>query len=188
MRIDSDRCYRFAVPPSRLWAAVCDVRSFPRWWSWLHEFEGRRLAPGEVWECAVRPPLPYVLRFRLIIGEVDEARLVTATVEGDIAGRATLDITARPVGAAGRDLRADSEVRLRSSLAPGRRWLEMLATVAGPATRYGHDWVLDTGARQFAERATTATTTAAAPDDGADRPGGVLATPPERGGSRAAAD
>jgi uncharacterized protein YndB with AHSA1/START domain len=144
MLIASDRRFAFAPAPEVLWAALADVPSYPRWWPWLHAFDGRRLAPGQEWACAVKPPLPYVLHFRIRIETMEPGRSVDATVSGDIRGRAAL--TVAPAG-------AGSEVRLRSELAPANRWLEAVATVARPAVRYGHDWVLDTGARQFATAA-----------------------------------
>jgi hypothetical protein len=96
----------------------------------------------------VQPPLPYTLRFTLEIDEVVPAELVTAHVEGDLAGAATLEL---------RDVTGDrtprSEIRLRSSLAPTNRALRAFATVAKPVVRFGHDWVLDTGVQQFRSRA-----------------------------------
>jgi hypothetical protein len=103
-----------------------------------------RLAPGEVWSCTVRPPAPYTLRFRLAIDQVEPGRRVTATIGGDIRGRARLDIADGGPG---------TRVRLRAGLAPANRWLAAVASLARPAVRYGHDWVLDTGARQFGEQA-----------------------------------
>ena len=47
------------------------------------------------------------------------------------------------------------DVRLVSSLAPRNRVLKAVAKVARPMVRYGHDWVLNTGARQFASRSPT---------------------------------
>jgi hypothetical protein len=44
-------------------------------------------------------------------------------------------------------------VHLRSGLAPANALLRVLATVGRPIARYGHDWVLDVGAGQFASRA-----------------------------------
>ena len=49
---------------------------------------------------------------------------------------------------------AASEVRLTSSLEPGNGFLRTVARLAAPVVRYGHDWVLDSGARGFIERAT----------------------------------
>ena len=64
-----------------------------------------------------------------------------ACCTGDITGRARIDIT----GCGER-----SEIRLVSSLTPTRRSMALLTALAGPIARRSHDWVLDTGARQFA--------------------------------------
>jgi len=101
------------------------------------------LAAGEVWLCEVQPPLPYALRFRVRLDEVEPARLVRATVDGDIVGSAHLELTDRPEGC---------RARLTSELAPRHRVLRAVARVAAPVARYGHDWVLDTGAGQFVRR------------------------------------
>jgi hypothetical protein len=143
MEIVSDRTFDFGAARPVLWAAVADVAGYRRLWPWLVGFDGARLAPGEVWACAVRPPVPYTLRFRITIDEVDPGRRVTATIGGDIRGRARLDLS---------DSRSGARVRLRSGLAPDTRWLAAVASLARPAVRLGHDWVLDTGARQFGER------------------------------------
>ena len=46
---------------------------------------------------------------------------------------------------------------LSSTLAPGNRLLRMMSRLAAPMARFGHDWVLDSGARQFIARAITPT-------------------------------
>jgi hypothetical protein len=42
-------------------------------------------------------------------------------------------------------------------LAPGNLTLRLMSRVAAPIARFGHDWVLDSGARQFIARAVTPT-------------------------------
>jgi hypothetical protein len=147
VHITSDRRHRFDVGPDELWAAITTVSDFPVWWPWLRRFDGSRLEPGERWDCTVQPPLPYTLRFTLEIDRVEPAALVTASVSGDLAGGARLEV---------RDLSgADgerSEIRLRSELAPTNRILRTVATVARPVVTFGHDWVLDTGVAQFRSR------------------------------------
>ena len=144
VEVCSDRTYRFGVAPDALWDAIGTVEHFESWWPWLRSFDGDALAEGQVWSCVVQPPLPYVLRFGVALEEVIEPRLVRVTVAGDIVGSATLEI--RPIDGA-------SEVRLRSALSPRNGLLRVVAAVAWPVVRYGHDWVLDTGARQFRRRA-----------------------------------
>jgi hypothetical protein len=113
------------------------------WWPWLRTFEAQAFASAETWTCAVQPPLPYALRFTLMLDEVVPKRLVTATIAGDIAGEARLEL---------HEVDGGCDVRLVSSLAPRNRVLKAVAKVARPMVRYGHDWVLNTGARQFASR------------------------------------
>jgi hypothetical protein len=98
------------------------------------------LRVGEVWACAVRPPVPYTVRFTITIEDVAVERHITAVIDGDIAGRAQLLIEADGPGC---------RVRLLSALIPERPALKALTFVGRPLARYGHNWVLDTAGQQF---------------------------------------
>jgi uncharacterized protein YndB with AHSA1/START domain len=140
----SDRRFRFAATPEAFWAAAGATDDFTRWWPWLRTFEARALVTGDRWRCAVRPPLRYTVRFTVRLDEVVAPTSIAASIDGDIAGRARLDVAPDRDGC---------EVRLTSSLSPASRVFGLVAAVAGPLVRRGHDWILDTGAEQFARRA-----------------------------------
>lgn len=142
----SDRRYRFAVPPEALWAAFSRTDDYRTWWPWLRNLEGAVFEEGARWCCEVQPPLPYSLRFDLHLEEIEAPRFVTASVTGDIVGHAALDVSATAEG---------SELRLIAALGPDSAMLRAFARVAHPLVRFGHDWVLDTGLRQFRRRALT---------------------------------
>lgn len=142
--VRSDRRYRFAQRPEDLWPVLTRTGDYRTWWPWLRRFDGDGFEAGEAWTCVVQPPLPYSLRFRVVLDGVDPCRLVTATIDGDIVGEARLELTATADG---------SEVRLVSHLAPEHPLLRAIARVARPVAQLGHDWVLDTGLRQFRSRA-----------------------------------
>jgi hypothetical protein len=125
---------------------MTELGAYRRWWPWLSRFEGEAFAAGEAWRCAVRPPLPYVLRFTIRLDEIDPCRSAAATVDGDIVGTASLTLQPLDDGAA-------TEVRLVSQLAPANPVLRQVARLAAPVVRMGHDWVLDTGAAQFRRQA-----------------------------------
>jgi uncharacterized protein YndB with AHSA1/START domain len=144
VEVESDRRYRFAVGPEELWSALTRVEDYRSWWPWLRHFDGSAFAAGERWACVVQPPLPYSLRFTISLREVVAPRFVTATIEGDIGGEARIDVSGS--GAA-------SELHLVSRLAPITGVMRRIARVARPVVRFGHDWVLDTGFRQFERRA-----------------------------------
>jgi uncharacterized protein YndB with AHSA1/START domain len=140
MEVRSDRRCSFADDPSALWAKLVRTDDYRTWWPWLHRFEGGELVPGERWRCVVQPPLPYQLRFELAIDEVEPERYVRAEIGGDIEGWATIDLTPSVAG---------TELRLVSRLSPASSFLKVIARFAQPVVRYGHDWVLDAGLRQF---------------------------------------
>jgi len=139
--IVSDRRFRFPVTVEQLWSQLGRVGEYPTWWPWLRSFDGRRLGPGESWRCSVQPPLPYAVRFRLTIDHVEPEREVVAHVDGDVSGTARIRLRALDHGC---------ELHLSSALAPDRGALRAMAALARPLVRFGHDWVLDAGARQFA--------------------------------------
>lgn len=142
MRIASDRCYEFGLAPAALWESATQVDQYRAWWPWLHQLDGARFELGSVWECSVRPPLPYAVRFTLTLEEVREPSLAVAAIGGDIVGSARLEVT---------EVAGGSQARLVSDLAPRNGFLQAVAMLARPVARFGHDWVLDHGARQFSE-------------------------------------
>jgi uncharacterized protein YndB with AHSA1/START domain len=137
--------FAFAQPPADVWASLVRVDRYRDWWPWLAGFEAGGFEAGERWRCLVRPPLPYSVRFEVLLEEVEAPRFVTATVSGDIDGPAAIDLEPTPDGG--------TDLRLVSALAPSAGLLRAATAIAGPVVRWGHDWVLTTGLRQFRERA-----------------------------------
>jgi uncharacterized protein YndB with AHSA1/START domain len=136
--------YDLPLPRHHVWSLISDVEQYRTWWPWLRSFDAGGLAQGEEWQCMVQPPMPYLVRFSVLIEEVEAGVLVRATVGGDVVGDATLTLV---------DAGAGCVTTLQSTLAPGNKALRLVSRFAGPVARFGHDWVLDTGARQFIARA-----------------------------------
>jgi uncharacterized protein YndB with AHSA1/START domain len=127
---------------------ISDVDAYQEWWMWLRVFEASGLEAGEEWRCEVQPPLPYAVRFQVQIEHVEPPLEVRARIKGDVIGTATLRLEERAEGCV---------AHLASSLAPGSTSLRLVSRVASPVARFGHDWALDSGARQFITRAVTPT-------------------------------
>jgi uncharacterized protein YndB with AHSA1/START domain len=142
--IASDRQYRFSAEPAEVWERASQTGRYQQWWPWLQRCDAASLSEGEVWICSVQPPLPYRVNFTVSLHQVRQNVTVEAGIEGDIEGDARLDISPTAEGCT---------VRLRSHLSPSNRVLKAVAAVARPMVSFGHDWVLDTGARQFQLRA-----------------------------------
>lgn len=144
VELESTRRLRFAADRDRVWAAIGRVSEYPRLWPWLRRFEGTVIEPGAVLRCTIQPPLPYVLRLRITIVEVEQPALVVATIDGDVRGTARLTLE---------DRGDRCEGELTSTLAPVQPMLRLMANLVPPVARFGHDWVLETGARQFSAKA-----------------------------------
>lgn len=136
--------YDLPLPREDVWTLISGVSEYRRWWPWLRVFDAAALAEGEEWRCQVQPPVPYLVRFRVVIEQVEAPKLVRAEVHGDVVGHATLALGETAEGCS---------ATLRSSLAPGNTALQLISRFAAPVARFGHDWVLDSGARQFITRA-----------------------------------
>jgi uncharacterized protein YndB with AHSA1/START domain len=136
--------YELPLPREEVWGLISEVSQYRTWWPWLRMFDATALASGEEWRCEVQPPVPYLVRFRVTIEDVEPAVLVRAKVGGDVVGVAMLTFSDTDTGCT---------ATLDSSLAPGNRALGLVSRFAGPIARFGHDWVLDSGARQFITRA-----------------------------------
>lgn len=139
-----DRTWEFPVPTSELWAQLADTDRYPRWWSWLRRFDAEGLVAGTTAHCVVRAPLPYSLNFDVHVVEVVPERLVEARVSGDLTGPARLELD------------GDGErtvARLAWEVEPCAPLLRVGARVSRPVMEWGHNWVVETGVRQFRRRA-----------------------------------
>ena len=144
MRLLTDRRYRFPFSQHEFWQRISNVGDYQSWWPWLRAFDGDRLTTGEVWACAVHPPLPYVVRFAITLDEIVPETLVAGSISGDIVGRAELSIE--------RDGPSGCAARLVADLSPAKQSLRVMSLAARPMVRFGHNWVMDVGVRQFLER------------------------------------
>lgn len=146
MELVTHKTLHFAHRRDEVWRAMADVGSYPGWWPWLKSFDADALRAGSQWRCSVSPPLPYTVTFAIAFHEVVDCERVVASVTGDITGTAELALT---------DAGDACDVVVRSDLAPRSPFLRLLAVTVPPVVRYGHDWILSTGAKQFEARALT---------------------------------
>jgi hypothetical protein len=140
-----------------VWSLINGVEQYRSWWPWLKQFEAGGLSVGDEWRCTVQPPVPYLVRFRVVIDHVEPPSLVRAKILGDVVGEATLTLESAGVGAldgnSGAGAPGGCIALLQSTLAPGNTALAVVSRFAAPVARFGHDWVLDSAARQFITRA-----------------------------------
>ncbi len=144
MRLSTDKRLPFDATVDEVWAAMGDVGSYQKWWPWLHSFEAEELAVGEIWRCDIVAPLRYHVAFSLKFDVVVPATHLECSLRGDITGGAWIDLEQRG---------EQCDLWIRSELAPASTFLRALTRVLYPVALAGHDAIINSGARQFQERA-----------------------------------
>ncbi|MCU1369470.1 MAG: hypothetical protein JWO77_664 [Ilumatobacteraceae bacterium] len=138
----SERRTFIEASPASVWAAILRVEDYQEWWSWLRAFDGHRLVAGDRWRCTVKPPLPYRVRFIIELHEVETASSVAATLDGDIAGSARIDLVPRRTG---------TDLLLVADLHAVNPWLRRLERWAHPVAQSGHDHIIDSALQEFVD-------------------------------------
>jgi hypothetical protein len=137
-----DRAWEFAVTPEALWATLARTESYRDWWPWLRELavEGDGLVAGSAAHVVIQAPLPYQLRCSVHVDEAVPSERLVATVTGDLAGPARLELVPHGDG---------TTARLVWELAVTSPLLRPLSVVARPALAWAHDRIVEHGLAQF---------------------------------------
>jgi uncharacterized protein YndB with AHSA1/START domain len=91
--------YELPLPREDVWTLISEVSRYRLWWPWLRALEAAALAEGEAWRCEVRPPVPYAVRFHVVIERIEVPGPVCANISGDMVGHATLQLDEGVLGA-----------------------------------------------------------------------------------------
>lgn len=125
-------------------AVLGDARDLPRWWPAVY-LAVRELAPGDdqgigrAIDLYTKGWLPYTLRWRFVVTEVSEGRIVLMA-DGDFVGRGIWTLTPVTTGAEPRvDLTYDWQIRARKPL------LRSLSFLFKPIFAANHHWAMRKG-------------------------------------------
>ncbi len=110
----------------------------------MRTFDSPGLVEASASVCEVRAPVPYTLRFEVTILSIVPERLVVTRVSGDLEGPARLDLAAHSEG---------SEAGLSWDLEVREPLLRAGAWAARPLMEWGHNWIIESGVRQFRRKA-----------------------------------
>jgi mannose-6-phosphate isomerase-like protein (cupin superfamily)/uncharacterized protein YndB with AHSA1/START domain len=124
-----------AAPPDAVFDAIADARSYPEWWSPVYidvESDGPP-AIGKESRQHFKGRLPYHVRTRSVISELDPPHTIAADVDGDLRGRGVWTLT--PIDG-GTHVRFDWQVHA------DRRLLRALTPLLRPLLRWNHNWAI----------------------------------------------
>lgn len=139
--------FRVAASRERVWEVLSDVAQWPSWWRWLRRVdalaEGDADGVGARHRCAFRTALPYTLTFDAEVRAVSPPTSIELRVRGELAGAGVWELAAADGG---------SWLRYTWIVATTRRWMNVLAPVAGPAFAWNHHVLMRDFARGLAAR------------------------------------
>jgi quercetin dioxygenase-like cupin family protein/uncharacterized protein YndB with AHSA1/START domain len=124
-----------AASPEATFGAIADARTYPAWWRpvYLHVDAEGPVAKGQVSTQRFKGRLPYQLKTRSRIVELEPPRVVAAEVEGDLSGYGRWTLTPTASG---------THVRFDWRVYADRPLLRFLTPVLRPAFRWNHNWAI----------------------------------------------
>jgi len=139
------REFHFDLSPEVLWERIQEFDQFEGWWPWLTglQVEGDGLVAGTILHGAVTPPLPYRMKIRIEIVEVDPTRSISGVISGDLIGDARIRF--RPED-------ANTCVEVAWTIEMQQPAMRLAARVTGPLMQWGHDRVVDITVAGFRRR------------------------------------
>jgi quercetin dioxygenase-like cupin family protein/uncharacterized protein YndB with AHSA1/START domain len=125
-----------AAPAEAVFDAIADARSYPAWWSPVYidvDTDDGPTRVGKESRQHFKGRLPYHVRTRSVIVELDSPRTITADVDGDLRGRGTWTLTTTA---------HSTHVRFDWQVHADRRLLRILTPLLRPLLRWNHNWAI----------------------------------------------
>jgi carbon monoxide dehydrogenase subunit G len=143
--IDYSAVFPVAAPPQVVWSVLEDIGYLERCSTWLQKLviDSPGLREGSVIQGVVATPLTYRIQVTINLEQCVRPRLIVATVHGDLEGEARLSLTPD-------QRRTRAEVRWTVEML--QRPMRVMARVAHPVLRRGHDTVVQAAIRVLASR------------------------------------
>lgn len=136
-----------AASRERAWEVLSDLAAWPSWWGWLRRLEV--LAPGGPdgvgarYRCCLRTALAYPLTFEGEVRRAERPSFIELGVAGELAGAGLWQLA---------DVEGGSRMRYTWVVDTTKRWMNLLAPLAGPAFAWNHHLVMRDFAAGFASQ------------------------------------
>jgi len=145
------REYRFLTtwcleaPIEPIWDALRDSERWPQWWRGVErvvEIEpGAEDGTGQLARYTWRSRLPYELTFDMRSTRLERPHLLEGEASGELAGTGRWRLF---------DANGATAVLYEWDVSTTRRWMNLLAPIAGPIFAWNHDHVMRNGAEGLA--------------------------------------
>ena len=139
--------WQISAPIERVWEEVYHAERWPSWWKYVvrvDELEpGAADGVGKRLRLLFRTRLPYTLGFDVRVTSVQPPSELEAEATGELEGTGRWTRTSADGG---------TLVRYTWDIRTTRRWMNLLAPVAGPVFSWNHDELMREGGQGLARR------------------------------------
>jgi len=139
--------WRVAAPRAAVFEVIHASEHWPEWWDGVEEVvkleEGDAEGRGSLGRYRWRSAMGYRLEFEMRITRVDRPARMDGEAVGELSGTGSWRLFEDEGGTA-----VLFDWRVRTT----RRWMNVLAPVAGPVFRWNHDRLMRAGGRGLARR------------------------------------
>lgn len=135
------------APREDVWEEIWDSASWPDWWPGVVLAEevgfGAACGIGRRGRYVWRGPIPYPVRFQVVLSTVEPPLLLAGDADGELAGTGVWRLYE-----AGGATAVLYDWRVRTT----RLWMNAVAPVARPVFRWNHDQLMRRGGEGLARR------------------------------------
>jgi uncharacterized protein YndB with AHSA1/START domain len=134
------------APIRRVWDALYDVQSWPKWWPYVKSVmtvaEGDATGVGAVRRYTWGSRLPYSLSFDMRSTVVQVPLVLAGEAMGELTGTGRWTL---------REQQTTTRVRYDWTVMTTRAWMNVLAPILAPVFRWNHGQVMAAGGRGLAK-------------------------------------
>ena len=139
--------WRLRAPLQEVWACIYDYEHWSTWWKGVEQVEvvkrGRPDTVGTVLNHVWKSVLPYKLRFRITITNVEPLRRIEVAADGELRGVGRMSFSTEG---------GEVTVRFDWNVDTTSSWMNVIAPVAAPLFRWNHSAIMRWGAECLARR------------------------------------
>lgn len=139
--------WQFRAPLTKVWDAIYESEKWPEWWSSVKEVteieKGNEEGIGSVRVYTLSSPTKYKLKFKLLVTERQDHKLLKGLANGDLEGTGIWRFSEKDGIST-----AECEWQVATTIS----WMNYFSFFLAPLFRFNHSLVMQQGAKSLAKK------------------------------------